>query len=89
MKYSEQLRVLLSDEVLPEIEAFTKKMQSFADANGPSEDIEQDRAGLQAIEQNFLNILEAVERGEISESNCEELIAEIGKLRSMGSDQAL
>ena len=85
MKHSEELYTLLSETVIPEVEGFMTTMATFMRENEATDDMLQDQEGIRAIHQNFLNILGAIEAGEIDEENCAKLIEEITMLRQMGN----
>ncbi len=85
MKHSEELYKLLSETVIPEVEAFMKSMNQFLEQNEATEELLQDQQGIRAIHQNFLDIMFAIEEGDIEEENCAKLIEEITMLRTMGN----
>jgi hypothetical protein len=85
MKHSEELYTLLSETVIPEVEGFMKTMATFMRENETTEEMLKDQEGIRAIHQNFLDIMGAIEAGEIEEENCAKLIEEITMLRTMGN----
>jgi len=85
MTHSQELYTLLSETVIPEVEGFMKTMEQFLAHNEATEEMQQDRMGINAIYQNFLDIMHAIEEGEIEEENCKQLIEEITMMRTMGN----
>jgi hypothetical protein len=86
MTYSQELYTLLTETVIPEVEGFMKSMNEFLAANEATEEMKRDQEGIIAIHQNFLDIMTAIEEGEIEEENCKQLIEEITMLRNMGNE---
>jgi hypothetical protein len=89
MKHSQELYTLLSETVIPEVEGFMKSMNEFLENNEATEELLQDQQGIRAIHQNFLDIMIAIEEGEIDEENCAKLIQEITMLREMGNQAGI
>lgn len=86
MTHSQELYALLTETVIPEVEEFMKSMNTFLETNEATEEMKQDQQGIIAIHQNFIDIMTAIEEGEIEEENCKQLIEEITMLRSMGNE---
>jgi hypothetical protein len=86
MTYSKELYNLLTESVIPEVEAVMKSMSEYLETNEPTEEMKRDKEGLSVIHQNFLDIMIAIEEGEIEEENCKQLLEEIKMLRSMGNE---
>jgi hypothetical protein len=88
MKHSEKLYVMLTEEILPEIHKIIKQMDDFAVANEITEEMREELGGIHAMEENFVNIVQAIEQNVIEEKNCEELINEINMMRQMSDEGA-
>ena len=63
-----------------------QSMSSYLETNEATEEMKRDQEGIRMIHQNFLDIMTAIEAGEIEEENCKQLIEEITMLRSMGNE---
>ena len=48
MKHSEQLHTLLTENVIPEMETFMRKLQEHIDASGMTDDLKRDQQGILA-----------------------------------------
>lgn len=86
MTHSQELYTLLTETVIPEVESFMQSMSSYLETNEATEEMKRDQEGIRMIHQNFLDIMTAIEAGEIEEENCKQLIEEITMLRSMGNE---
>jgi hypothetical protein len=85
MSHSKELYALLTETIIPEVEGFISSMNQFLENNESTDEIEQDKAGIHAIYENFLDIKIAIEEGNIEEENCKQLIEELTMLRAMGN----
>ncbi len=85
MTHSKELYILLSETVIPEVESLMASMNAYLETNEATEEMLQDQQGILAIYQNFVDIMNAIEEGDIEEENCKQLVEEISMLRSMGS----
>jgi hypothetical protein len=85
MTHAEELHQILTQHIIPEVEDVIEVMTSHLKENEATDEMLQEQAGIQAIHQNFLNILHAVEEGEISEEECLQIKKEIIMLRNMGN----
>ncbi len=81
-----ELHELLSQIVLPEIQSVLTQMQTYAVAHEITDEMAQDQAGMQAMFENFNNIVAAIEAEEIEASNCESLLKELNMMRQMGME---
>jgi hypothetical protein len=85
----EELYKLLSENVLPEVENVLGQMQTFANENTLTPEMQAEQQNLHAIHDNFLDIHTAIESGEIDPKNCEELLKELNMMRQMGAEMPL
>ncbi|MEA1918919.1 MAG: hypothetical protein U9N52_03680 [Campylobacterota bacterium] len=79
-----ELYDLLSDHVIPDVESVLSQMQEYANANDLTPEMHEEQNGLIAIHDNFTEIQDAIESGEIDAKNCEELLKELSLMREMG-----
>jgi hypothetical protein len=86
MTHSQELYKLLTETVIPEVEGFMQSMSAYLETNEATDELKQDQEGIRMIHQNFLDIMTAIEEGEIEEENCKQLIEEITMLRAMGNE---
>ncbi|GEM_PF-4422249 len=84
-----ELHELLSQTVLPEIESVLTQMQTYAAEHEITDEMAQDQAGMQAMFENFTNIVAAIDAKEIEASNCESLLQELNMMRQMGTQAEL
>jgi predicted Rossmann-fold nucleotide-binding protein len=85
MTHAEELRQILTEHIIPEVEDVMEVMNDHLKENEATDEMLQEHAGIQAIHKNFLNILNAVDSGEISEDECVKIMQEIIMLRNMGN----
>ena len=89
MTHCEELHKLLIEEVINEVNNVVEQMESYAAENELTPEMEEEQAGIRAIRDNFLNIVQAIETKQIEEGNCEELLKELNMMRQMGTDTPL
>ena len=89
MTHCEELHKLLTEEVIHEVGNVVKQMEGYAAENELTPEMEEEQAGIRAIRDNFLNIIQAIEMKQIEEGNCEELLKELSMMRQMGADTPL
>ncbi|MDX1294658.1 MAG: hypothetical protein R3302_00225 [Sulfurimonadaceae bacterium] len=85
MTHADELRQILTEHIIPEVEDVMEVMDDHLKENEATEEMLQEHAGIKAIHQNFVNILNAVEAGEISDEECVRIMKEIVMLRNMGN----
>lgn len=85
MTHADELRQILTEHIIPEVEDVMEVMDDHLKENEATEEMLQEHAGIQAIHENFVNILNAVEAGEVSEDECVRIMKEIVMLRNMGN----
>ncbi len=85
MTHAEELRQILIEHIIPEVKDVMDVMEDHLKENEATEEMMQEYEGIQAIHQNFQNILNAVEENAISEEECVQIMKEIIMLRNMGN----
>ena len=85
MTHAEELRQILIEHIIPEVKDVMDVMEDHLKENEATEEMMQEYEGIQAIHQNFQNILTAVEEDAISEEECVQIMQEIIMLRNMGN----
>lgn len=83
----EQLYKLLTEEVIHEVDNVVSQMEAYAAEHPLTPEMEEERAGIRVIRDNFLNIIQAIETQQIEPGNCEDLLEELAMVRSMGNGE--
>lgn len=83
----EELRDLLNETVIPEIENVMKQMADYSADNEITDEMAEEQNNTKAINDNFLNIVAAIDAKEIDPANCEELLKELNMMRQMGMEE--
>ncbi len=86
MSHCTELHELLTQTVLPEISSILSQMQTYASQHDITPEMAQDQAGMQAMFENFNNIVTAINAQEITAANCESLLNELNMMRQMEHD---
>jgi len=86
MSHCQELKTLLNETVLPEVKHIIDQMQEYAAKNEITQDMKEEQDNIHAVYDNFNNIADAIETGEIEAGNCEELLKELNMMRQMGME---
>ena len=78
------LHDLLTNHVIKDVDSVMQQMNAYASKNEVTPEMQEERSGLEAIRDNFLEIQSAIEEQEIDPKNCEELLKELSMMRQMG-----
>ncbi|MEA3523307.1 MAG: hypothetical protein U9R50_10045 [Campylobacterota bacterium] len=78
-----ELYDLLTNHVIKDVESVVKQMNDYANENEITPEMQEERNGLLAIHENFLDIQNAIEDESIETKNCEELLKELNMMRQM------
>jgi len=85
MTLCKELYDLLTNHVIKDVESVMQQMNEFASKNELTPEMQEERSGLEAIHDNFLDIQNAIENQDIDSKNCEELLKELTMMRQMGA----
>ena len=89
MTHCEELHKLVTEVFISDVDQVIGQMDGYAAENELSHEMEEEQAGIRAIRDNFMNIVQAIETKQIEEGNCEELVKELSMMRQMGGDTPL
>lgn len=82
MSKAEELITMLKEEVIPEVEEYMDDLfELIASKKATKEDMEEVE-GIQELRDDFRQMLEDVESGEVDEEECAELIEELNAMRA-------
>jgi hypothetical protein len=84
-----ELYELLTQHVIKDVQSVLEQMKAYASTNELTPEMIEEQSGLIAIHDNFLEIQDAIESGEIEAENCEALLKELNMMRQMGSEMPL
>jgi len=87
MKNAEDLIELLQEDVIPEIEDVIDMLfEKINDNKNAGDEEKLELKELQELRSEFLGMLDEAKKGEIDEDECADIIKEIDKMRSEGSE---
>lgn len=82
MTKAQELKSLIEDEVIPEIEESIDYLFELVDSKKATAEDKEELKDTQELLKTFREILNEIEKNEISEEECTELIEDINEMRN-------